>query len=201
MARGFNEKEKNLITQALIEQGKKLFSQYGFHKTSIREITQRVGIAQGTFYKFFQSKEALYFTILEQEEEKIKKQLAQIDFFQDNTPKEAIKQTLLLLIKTVEANPLIRDLYFGNHLQQILKKLPPETLEKHFNQDTDSLTLFIDQWKKEGITITQDPEIVAGIFRSLFLLTLHQQEIGANIYEDTIEVLIDLIVDGIVQEE
>ena len=81
MSRGFNEREKQVITNSLIEQGRILFSKLGFQKTSILEITKNVGIAQGTFYKFFNSKEELYFVILEMEEEKIKEQFANVDIF------------------------------------------------------------------------------------------------------------------------
>ncbi len=61
MTRSFNDDEKQFIYTALIDQGKELFSQFGFKKTSILEITKRTGIAQGTFYNFFASKEELYF--------------------------------------------------------------------------------------------------------------------------------------------
>src|SRR5690625_67293 len=199
MSRGFNDNEKQLITNALIEQGRVLFSKYGFQKTSIVEITKNVGIAQGTFYNFFNSKEELYFVILEMEEEKIKEQLAHTDIFKDNEPKQAIKQTIRKLINTVESNPLIRELYFGSNMKNMLKKIPPETLEKHFKNDTASLVPLIEKWKSEGVTLTENPEIITGVLRSLFLLTLHEKEIGVTIYEKTINLLIDLIVDGLVK--
>jgi|SRR5690625_135215 len=199
MSRGFNEHEKQFIANSLIEQGRILFSKFGFQKTSIQEITISVGIAQGTFYQFFPSKEALYFAILEKEEEKIKAQFTKIDIFKDNEPKKAIKSILREMIQTVETNPLIRELYFGDTMDKMLKKLPPETLDKHFNNDTNSLLPLIEKAKKEGIILDEKPEIIAGVLRSLFVLTLHQKEIGVAVYQETIERLIDLIVDGLVK--
>jgi len=199
MSRGFNEHEKQFIANSLIEQGRILFSKFGFQKTSIQEITKSVGIAQGTFYQFFPSKEALYFAILEKEEEKIKAQFTKIDIFKDNEPKKAIKSILREMIQTVETNPLIRELYFGDTMDKMLKKLPPETLDKHFNNDTNSLLPLIEKAKKEGIILDEKPEIIAGVLRSLFVLTLHQKEIGVAVYQETIERLIDLIVDGLVK--
>ncbi|MCJ8012272.1 TetR/AcrR family transcriptional regulator [Paenibacillus sp. KQZ6P-2] len=72
MPKGLNEYEKQEITNSLIEQGKILFSELGFQKTSINEITKKVGIAPGTFYKFYNSKEELYFEILEREEDQLR---------------------------------------------------------------------------------------------------------------------------------
>ncbi|WP_088049297.1 TetR/AcrR family transcriptional regulator [Virgibacillus dakarensis] len=201
MSRGFNEYEKQFITNSLIEQGKILFSKFGFQKTSILEITKNVGIAPGTFYKFFNSKEDLYFVILEMEEEKIKEQCANVNIFKENQPKKAIKSILQQMINTIETNPLIRELYFGSNMEALLKKLSPELLEKHFKNDSNSLLSLIEKWNIEGITLEENPEVIAGVLRSLFVLTLHQKEIGAAVYRETIELFIDLIVDGIIQEE
>lgn len=199
MSRGFNKNEKQFITDSLIEQGRILFSKFGFQKTSILEITKSVGIAQGTFYNFFASKEELYFSILEIEEKVIQEQLTHVDIFKDNQPKKAIKNTLKQMIKTIETNPLIRELYFGNNMETMLRKLPAQSLEDHFKNDTDSLLPLIHKLKSEGIILKESPEIIAGVLRSLFILTLHQQEIGVTIYEDTIELFIDLIVDGLIK--
>ncbi|WP_430787581.1 TetR/AcrR family transcriptional regulator [Virgibacillus flavescens] len=201
MPKGFSEHEKQRIITALVDQGKLLFSKYGLQKTSITELTKQVGIAQGTFYKFYNSKEALYFEILEQEEEKIKKQFAGIDIQAKNQPKQAIKQLLLQTINTIETNPFIRQLYVENTIESLLRKLPPERLEEHFNNDSAALLPLIRKWQNQGVLIEQNPEVIAGVLRSLFILTLHQKEIGQLVYKKTMELHIDLIVEGLVTEE
>lgn len=201
MSRGFNEREKQVITNSLIEQGRILFSKLGFQKTSILEITKNVGIAQGTFYKFFNSKEELYFVILDMEEEKIKEQFANVDIFKENQPNKAIKSILRQMINTIETNPLIRELYFGSSMKDMLKKLSPELLEKHFKNDATSFLPLIEKLKNKGFIIEENPEVIAGVARSLFVLTLHQNEIGVAVYQETIELLIDLIVDGLIKVE
>jgi len=202
MSRGFNEHEKLAITNSLIEQGKILFSTFGFKKTTISEITKNVGIAQGTFYHFFNSKEELYFIILEKEEEKIKEQfLKVVDTFQYKNAKKVIKNMLIEMLQMIETNPLIRELYFGSTMQQIINKLSPALLEKHFKKDTTSFLPLIHNLKEAGLVINRSPEVLAGVLRSLFILTLHQKEIGENVYRETIEIYVDLIVDGLIKEE
>ncbi|MEC1287550.1 TetR/AcrR family transcriptional regulator, partial [Bacillus paralicheniformis] len=71
----FTEKEKEAIRSALVQSGRELFAQLGLKKTSVGELTASAGIAQGSFYTFFDSKEELYFEILQQEEKKIRAQL------------------------------------------------------------------------------------------------------------------------------
>ncbi|MCY8267901.1 TetR/AcrR family transcriptional regulator, partial [Bacillus haynesii] len=71
----FTEKEKEAIRSALVQSGRELFAKLGLKKTSVGELTASAGIAQGSFYTFFDSKEELYFEILQQEEQKIRSQL------------------------------------------------------------------------------------------------------------------------------
>ncbi|QQK76973.1 TetR/AcrR family transcriptional regulator [Salicibibacter cibarius] len=201
MSRGFNDYEKQVITNSLIEQGKILFGKFGLQKTSIHEITKNVGIAQGTFYKFFHSKEELYFVILEMEEEKLKEQFANLDIFKDNQPKKAIKRILQQMVNTIEQNSFIRELYVGSNMENMLNKLSPELLDKHFKNDSISFLPLIEKLKNEGFIIEEAPETIASVCRSLFLLTFHKKEIGEDIYTETIELFIDLIVDGLIKEE
>ncbi|KGX84202.1 TetR/AcrR family transcriptional regulator [Pontibacillus litoralis] len=201
MSRGFSEQERQVITNSLIEQGRILFSKLGFQKTSILEITKNVGIAQGTFYKFFHSKEELYFVILEMEEQKIREQFLNIEVCREDHPKKTIKTILKEMIHTIETNPLIRELYIGSNMEKILKRLSPELLEKHFMKDSNALLTLVEKWRFLGIHVKEDPTVIAGLLRSLFVLTLHEKEIGTPVYKETMNLFVDLIVDGLIKEE
>lgn len=201
MSKGFNEQERQSIHNALIEQGRELFAKFGFQKTSILDITKSVGIAQGTFYKFFDSKDELFFIVLELEESNIKEQVLKLDVFKHHEPREAIKVILRHMVQTIEQNPLIRELYFNSNLEKISTKLSPQLLEKHFSHDSNSFLPVIEILKAAGYKIEEKPEVIAGVLRSLFLLTFHDKEIGKNVYNDTINLFINLIVDGLVKEE
>ena len=79
MARGFTDREKEIIRNNLIETGRELFGKYGLKKTSIGDLTKAVGIAQGSFYTFFKSKEKLYLEIIDREGELIKRKFLKED--------------------------------------------------------------------------------------------------------------------------
>ena len=59
----------------------------------------------------------------------------------------------------------------------------------------------IEKLKNAGFVIEEDPEIIASVIRSLFLLTLHRKEVGVEFYTETIELFIDMIVDGLIKGE
>ena len=65
MPRAFTKQEQAVINERLLESGAKLFGRYGLRKTTVEEITRDAGISKGSFYRFFESKELLCFTILE----------------------------------------------------------------------------------------------------------------------------------------
>ncbi len=201
MSRKFNQEEKAYIMSQLIKRGADLFRQYGFKKTSINDITNAVGIAQGTFYHFFTSKESLYFTILEKEEEKMTSQFFTAPSLTNVHPKEFIKQSLKNLIGSVENNPLIRDLFIRDTMKQLLKKIPPEQLKDHFSHDESTFQTWLMSLKNLGIASKLNSNVMTGLFRALFMLSLHKQEIGENVYRDVINVQIDLIVEHLFIEE
>lgn len=86
-------------------------------------------------------------------------------------------------------------------MKKLVRKLPASSIQTHHAHDTAFIEAIIEKWEKEGITFIEKPEIIAAMLRSLFILTLHQSEIGANIYRETIDQFIHLIVEGMIKEE
>jgi AcrR family transcriptional regulator len=54
----------NLRRTEILEQAAKIFGEKGFHRTTVAEIAGASGIAVGTFYHFFESKEQLFTVML-----------------------------------------------------------------------------------------------------------------------------------------
>lgn len=200
MARGFTADEREVIKHQLVEKGKELFQQYGFQKTSITQITEAVGIAQGTFYNFYDSKEALYFFILELEEAIIRKQLLNVTYDSNDSPQKVLKQLFEKILHLGEINPLIKELYVGNQLAQLKQRLSAEEIEEHIAHDTNVFESIVDKWKTIGIPITVSPEVVAGIFRSLFILTMETEAIGEEVYRETIDFLLMSVTNELVNQ-
>lgn len=64
MGKAYSEEEKIEIKAKLREVGLKLFREKGIKKVSVRELTTQVGIAQGGFYTFYESKEDFMLDLL-----------------------------------------------------------------------------------------------------------------------------------------
>src|SRR5699024_4416279 len=119
----------------------------------------------------------------------------------ESSAKEIMKQTLQKLIKEIETNALIRELFQDNNMKKSVRKLPASSIQTHHAHDTAFIEANIEKLVKECITFIEKSEIIVAMLRSLFILTLHQSEIGANIYRETIDQFIHHIVERMIKEE
>lgn len=201
MTRAFNDKEKNVIREKLIEKGKVLFGQYGLKKTNIAELTKAVGIAQGSFYSFFESKEELYFEIIEREEQYIKEKLVSRYLSGRSITGASLRDFLLSAFRMVDDSTIIKRLYMDEDYEILVRRLPEEKLREHIGRDSDILAPMIRNWQKDGVLIDGDPEVIGGLLRMLFTVSLHKKEIGEAVYQRALELMIELVAKGLVKEE
>jgi AcrR family transcriptional regulator len=75
MPKAFSEREKELITARLLEEGHKLFATYGLKKTNVEEIAAAAGVSKGAFYLFYDSKEAFFMDVVEQVERRYRQEI------------------------------------------------------------------------------------------------------------------------------
>ena len=200
MPKTFTEKEITAIRNTLIREGRELFNRYGLKKTSISQQTEASGIAQGTFYRFFDSKEELYFEILKLEESNSDQFLEDVSK-SCHSSKEAIKKIIIGTSELFDANPLIRRLYDSYDYELLVRKLPTEKLENHKRDDTLRVFNIISICSKKNEVIEARPEVIAALLQSIILLYFHQDEIGREIYPEVLDLMADLVADGLVKSK
>ncbi|WP_286909462.1 TetR/AcrR family transcriptional regulator [Clostridium sp. UBA1652] len=71
MPKGFTGDEKKIINEKLIGECKINWQKYGYKKTSVDILCQNIGISKGSFYSFFDCKEALFYEVLKNTLEKL----------------------------------------------------------------------------------------------------------------------------------
>lgn len=190
MARISTEQRKQ-IHETLLTQSKELFIQYGFSKTSIDDIVNACGIAKGSFYSYYPSKEELFYAVLRREEE-IKNKIIVEVMNESLPPKELLIRFFEISFKAIEENEFLQNLYQRGEYEKIMKRLPKELIEDHAKEDVESSLDFVKFLHGKGIT-EEDPEILIGLFRIIMLLPLHREEIGEQTFLKTIKKLIECL--------
>ncbi len=201
MTRAFNEHERKVIRQKLIEKGRELFGTFGLKKTSIEDLVRASGISKGSFYAFFDSKEELYLEIIESLEGEIRKQI--IDKLSIKSPlsKESMKSFILEGLRIMETDPLIRRMYKQDEREQALRAIPKERFMQHIKADEDWMLMFLSKWQEQGFIIDADPRAVAGVIRLIITSSLFKDSLGGESYPESIDLLIDLVASGLVKKQ
>src|SRR5215813_11831022 len=65
--RSLKEKQRKEREELILQAAEEVLAEKGYHDTSMDEIAARVGVAKGTVYLHFPSKEDLVFALFEQE--------------------------------------------------------------------------------------------------------------------------------------
>ena len=199
MPRGFTEQEKARIHAALMERGKALFETYGLRKTTVDELAAAAGISKGAFYRFFDSKEALFFAILLQAEAEVQQHLLRIEVANGATGYDRFRVMLTNVLALWRSNPLFARV--GNEeYAQLVRTLPPETVQAHLDDDAAFAQTFVAHWRQAGVPITAAPDVVSELIRALFFVSLHEHEFRAGVFPQVMDALIAGITTYVVNE-
>ena len=191
MAKSFTSREEEMIREALMTRGKELFVSSGLRKTTVDELAAAAGIAKGSFYKFFPSKEDLYMEILEKEESELRGSF-QKDLIQGETLSAAgIKKFFMHFIRFMDQNPLILKMFQEQALDHLMRKLDPERLQQHMESDEVWAREIFRDWQQAGYLRSMEADVFASVMRSVFILFTQKETIGTGSFERTMEFIID----------
>lgn len=191
----FRKEEKEAIRECLLSKGKELFVQFGLKKTSLDDIVAACGIAKGSFYSFFATKEELYFEIAKREESFKDRLLADM-LSSELPPKVLLHELFRTSFETIDSNPFLQRVFRQDEWEQLVRKLPKETLQQHAAEDTRAAQLLFEKWQSQGAMLPLEHEVVTGLLRAVVFVSLHKDELG-DVYGRVVELLIRFVVDGL----
>ncbi len=183
MPRSFSEQEEETIRALLLKTGEERFGRFGLKKTSIEELSRGAGIAKGSFYRFFPTKEALYFACLEEQERAFRRDHLLPLLHAPKKRREIIEDLVKLIFDLPEAYPLMTILFRPDEYAVLLRGVPAEVLETHRQGDEESMDLIIRHLtggagEQEPAGTDPSPAALNGLFWALLLLNLHREELG-----------------------
>jgi len=100
---GRKEREHLAHRGEILRAAEKVFAAKGFFQTTMSEIAQAAEFGTGTLYKYFKSKEDLYFTLIDEKTDQINR-LVSDELSRKNSAIERIKNVLILELEFIERN-------------------------------------------------------------------------------------------------
>lgn len=191
MPRGFTEEEKKTISAGLIRAGRVAFGRYGIKKTNVEDLAREAGISKGAFYHFFSSKEDLYFAIMRDYETGQHEMMKSLLEEECDDERERFKRIIKDIMAQLDSDPFLRSLMEKRDLAYLMRKFTPDQLEKAMEADLDLSGHLIELWSRRGKLKVDDPRVVTGVFRSLFFLYFHKEDVGEDVFPQVVDLMLD----------
>lgn len=187
------EEKKSLIYNC----AKELFSDKGFKDTNISEITRKAGMAVGTFYNYYPSKEKLFMDIFLEENANLKKELLNsIDL--SGEPSVVIKQMLTLNTKGIQENPILKEWYNKSVFEKIEQTYREENGIEAVDFLYDSFLEIVKQWQNQGkMRKDIDSKMIMMIFAAIINIDTHKEEVGLEYFPQLLVDMTDLIMQSL----
>lgn len=187
----FSDFETEQIYKALLAETRRCAVRLGMRKTSVDQLTQAVGISKGSFYKFFDSKELLFFAVLED----IHTELYDVadGVLRENTglpPAERAAKAILAVCKRMADTGVMT--FIENDVASLLQRLPENVKAEHYHDDETHIR---DLLEANALCPKGGAALATAAVRGLILTISHKEQIG-SLYPQ----MLDLLVRGACKE-
>lgn len=192
MPKAFSEHEKERIAEQLLEQGYKLFSAYGLNKTNVEEIARAAGISKGAFYRFYESKEALFMDVTEEVEKRVRQDLLAAIDLPGPSPRARLYRVLKKAYSLFGTLPILHFLT-GSDYDLLFRRLSPGIIQEHLDNDRIFFDELIARCQSAGIPIRVSSEEIVSVLYPLVLAMLHENERAQVQVTGNIDLLLELV--------
>lgn len=181
MGKAYTQEEREELRIKIKECGKKIFEKDGFKNFRIKELTGEVGISLGGFYTFFESKEALYREIIDDEKKRIyikiiewvkEDNIKPIDFFKNVAeilPEKSRKNKLYDIDKDTPYS-LTSELIF-------------DIGENNKNDNLIFINRLREIWESRNYTLRKTNEELLGILSMLGAMSMQYNTMNSQVFE------------------
>lgn len=170
----------------LLETAEKIFGEKGYFETSIVDITQMAGVAQGTFYKYFPSKKDIYDELVLQLSRDLRAYIKR-RIEEQTTFEGAQRQGFSAFFEWVKEH---RNLY--SIIQQAVL-VDPELYKWYYEKLASGFVTSINAAKEKGECKSLDAETIAfglmgiGQFLGMRWIIWENSDIPEKVFEDAME--------------
>ena len=181
----FSEEQNEILRRDLICEARRCGVSIGMRKTSVEQLADAVGISKGSFYKFFPSKELLFFAVLEDiHTECFAAAQASLQETAALSPADRAAEAILAACRWLsETRALV---FVENDAEFLLRRLPDEVKTAHYHDDETHIRALLES---SGLRPRGGIALAAATVRGLILTVSHKDQIG-ELYPQVLDILV-----------
>ena len=181
----FTEEQNETIRRDLIREARCCGVTVGMRKTSVEQLTEAVGISKGSFYKFFDSKELLFFAVLEDIHTECF--AAAQKSLQENAAIDPASRTAAAILAACRwLSETKAFVFIENDAEFLLHRLPEEVKTAHYHDDETHIRQLLGKY---DLAPSRGISLAAATVRGLILTVSHKEQIG-KLYPQVLETLV-----------
>ena len=181
----FTEDQNETIRRDLICEARRCGVTIGMRRTSVEQLTNAVGISKGSFYKFFPTKELLFFAVLEDiHTECFAAARASLRETAAQSPANRAAEAILAACRWLSETQAL--VFVENDAEFLLRRLPSEIKAAHYHDDETHIRALLEGG---GLQPVGGIALAAAAIRGLILTVSHQEQIGA-LYPQVLDILV-----------
>ena len=192
MSKACSEDEKLNIKQKMMEVAIEIFHESGTKGLSIKELTKRAGIAQGSFYNFWKDKDALIMDVMQYRLSQ-KLEIAKQSF------DESLENPVKFLVDIIYEHSIdLKEKYkkkpiYAQALNMLSKKTENRVYEAN-SLYTDFINKLAEYWKEQNAVKDVDEKGLINAFTGSFLLFSNYYKFEEEYFNDILKVFISAVV-------
>ena len=181
----FTEDQNETIRRDLIREARRCGVTIGMKKTSVEQLTKAVGIAKGSFYKFYESKEMAFFAVLESIHSELYGVADQALHRNGGLPtsERAAEAVLAVCRRLSDTGDMV---FIENDAKLLLQRLPEDVKNVHYHDDETHIRQLLEKY---DLVPNCGISLAAAMVRGLILTVSHKEQIG-ELYPQVLETLV-----------
>ena len=174
MPKTYSDIERENIKRALRREASRCLSVYGVKRTTVDELVRKAGIAKGTFYLFYPSKESLFLDLIDNFSKEVEElYLDLLQELDENHIVTSLTEVFMAIVMKFYKDGIYRLLKEGE-FELVLRKTNEEKGRDYFAMNTD---IFDNLFSYFFIDNKDDIASFSHAFRSILYTLLHSDEI------------------------
>ena len=179
----------------LLAEARQVFAEKGYKKTNISDITKRARMAVGSFYKYYESKEAIFLEVYVAENNRVREVTKQrVDWQGD--PEAVVEELFAVTFELVSPNKILAE-WNKPGISQILRDYYYQDAGQEINAFHQFLIkTFSQRLQEEGFSEEKITEIMK-VYDLIYYIDMHVTDQEFSGYFDSLETLVKYFVRGI----